>query len=93
MHGAPLRRCWTAAPAWLPSAERRGLASHPSRVFDAPPELVAKVTRSRGPAPREHMETDSNRNCTGGMTREQASKQISRNNIGSKDEAGFHNTV
>jgi len=38
------------------------------------------------------METDSNRNCTGGMTMEQASKLINRNNIGSKDEAGFHNT-
>jgi hypothetical protein len=38
------------------------------------------------------METDSNRNCTGGMTMEQASKLNSRNNIGSKEEAGFHNT-
>lgn len=39
------------------------------------------------------METDYNRNCTGGMTREQASKPISRNNIGSKEVAGFHNGV
>jgi hypothetical protein len=101
---APMRTdAWCTAPTMLDRRPCVATVRGATRAGEPPIARVRRPSRTcregdsfaRARAARAYgngLQSQHNRNCTGGMTMEQASKLISRNNIGSKEEAGFHNT-